>query len=278
MRPAGRPAVRAGGRRHLYQAGWADDQGYDTGYAHRSEYARSAYEATSVFAAGSWAEPGGVGTAAATALRGVARASGRRRPRGGRRRGPAGSDDGRQVRARELGDIRRHGAPDRQPGRYPDLPAGEPLVRSQLGDDRSAGEQRDVLPPRTAGTALDLTVTPGLEADLVKSWLATNPGGVDLGLGDVAGTVNGEVYYGLQPTKRTWWAGAVFRPSAALEQESSTAAGQIKLAQFKGWMYMFSWKNGGGPTWTLLGGVPTGSCPNLLVRDDVLTAWHLCGL
>ena len=95
---------------------------------------------------------------------------------------------------------------------------------------------------------------------------------------DVGGTVTGEVYWALQHVKGTYWAGAVFEPSALLVQESSTGAGQIKLAQFKDWMYMFSWQRGGGPVWTLLGGVPTGSCPNLLVPTAVLAAWRLCGL
>jgi hypothetical protein len=122
-----------------------------------------------------------------------------------------------------------------------------------------------------------LTVTPGLEATLVQSWLATTPGGV-VGPSDVAGTVPGEVYYGLQVSTHTYWAGAAFRPSASLEQESSTAAGQIKLAQFQNYMYIFSWQQGSTSLWDLLGEVPTGYCPNNLVPTSILAAWDLCGL
>jgi hypothetical protein len=61
-------------------------------------------------------------------------------------------------------------------------------------------------------------------------------------------------------------------------QESATTGGQIRLAQFSNWMYMFSWQQGGGPVWVLLGGVETGSCPNLLVPRAILAAWDLCGL
>ncbi|HYA44641.1 MAG TPA: hypothetical protein VED59_03480 [Acidimicrobiales bacterium] len=125
------------------------------------------------------------------------------------------------------------------------------------------------------GGALSLTVTPALENTLVKSWLDTNPGGVDLGPADVAGTARGEVYYGFQPATATYWAGAAFQPSPTLLSEASTAAGQAKLRQFEGWFYWFSWKQ--GRLWNLLGELPVGSCPNIYVPAPVLGAWKLCG-
>ena len=74
----------------------------------------------------------------------------------------------------------------------------------------------------------------------------------------------------------TYWATAVFKPSAALLASSSTAAGQTKLAQFQNSVYVFSWK--AGPVWTLLGEVSAGSCPNSWVPKNVLAVWGLCGL
>jgi hypothetical protein len=126
------------------------------------------------------------------------------------------------------------------------------------------------------GTAKNLLLTPGVAQSLVKSWLATNPGGVDIVAKDVAGTVPHQLYYGVQPASATYWAIAVFKPSAALLAGSSTAAGQAKLAEFQNSVYVFSWK--AGPVWTLLGEVSAGSCPSSWVPTTVLAAWGLCGL
>jgi hypothetical protein len=119
-------------------------------------------------------------------------------------------------------------------------------------------------------------VTPGVAQSLIKSWLATNPGGVDLVPADVAGTVPRELYYAAQPASATYWATVVFKPSARLLAASSTAAGQTKLAQFQNSVYVFSWK--AGPVWTLLGEVSAGSCPNSWVPKSVLAVWGLCGV
>jgi hypothetical protein len=124
--------------------------------------------------------------------------------------------------------------------------------------------------------AKNLPVTPGVAQSLIKSWLATNPGGVDLVPKDVAGTVPRELYYAAQPASATYWATVVFKPSSALLAASSTAAGQTKLAQFQNSVYVFSWK--AGPVWTLLGEVSAGSCPNSWVPKSVLAVWGLCGV
>jgi hypothetical protein len=124
--------------------------------------------------------------------------------------------------------------------------------------------------------AKNLALRPGVAQSLVKSWLATNPGGVDIRPADVAGTVVGQLYYAVQPASATYWATVVFKPSAALLASASTAAGQTKLAQFQNSVYVFSWK--AGPVWTLLGEVSAGSCPDSWVPKSVLTVWGLCGL
>jgi hypothetical protein len=124
--------------------------------------------------------------------------------------------------------------------------------------------------------AKNLAVRPGVPQSLVKSWLATNPGGVDLVPSDVAGTVVGQLYYAVQPASATYWATVVFKPSAKLLATSSTAAGQTKLAQFQNSVYVFSWK--AGPVWTLLGEVSAGSCPDSWVPKSVLAVWGLCGI
>ena len=124
--------------------------------------------------------------------------------------------------------------------------------------------------------ATNLAVKPGVAQSLIKSWLATNPGGLDLVPRDVAGTVPRQLYYAVQPASATYWATVVFKPSAALLAASSTAAGQTKLAQFQNSVYVFSWK--GGPVWTLLGEVSSGSCPSSWVPKSVLAVWGLCGV
>jgi hypothetical protein len=124
--------------------------------------------------------------------------------------------------------------------------------------------------------AKNLAVTPGVAQSLIKSWLATNPGGVDLVPANVAGTVPRQLYYAEQPASATYWATVVFKPSAALLAASSTAAGQTKLAQFQNSVYVFSWK--AGPVWTLLGEVSAGSCPSSWVPKSVLAVWGLCGV
>ncbi|HUB69411.1 MAG TPA: hypothetical protein VL984_03230 [Acidimicrobiales bacterium] len=141
-------------------------------------------------------------------------------------------------------------------------------------------------PPRTAtthkttaapaGKAQALPVTLGVEQSLVKSWLATDPGGVGLSAKDVAGTVPGQVYYGRQPgSPPLYWALAAFQPSSLVSTEQSTAAGQDALAQFQDSVYVFDWKS--GPYWTELGYVSSGECPGSYVPTAMLTAWALCG-
>ncbi|MGA3221132.1 MAG: hypothetical protein ABSE77_19000, partial [Acidimicrobiales bacterium] len=129
--------------------------------------------------------------------------------------------------------------------------------------------------PAAVQKAKNLLVTPGVEGSLVRSWLATNPGGVNLSPKDVAGTEPGQVYYAEQPASATYWALVAFKPSATLLEESSTAAGQEKLAEFQNTIYAFSWK--AGPVWTLLGEVDTGTCPGV-VPAPVLKIWGMCGL
>jgi hypothetical protein len=90
----------------------------------------------------------------------------------------------------------------------------------------------------------------------------------------VAGTKPGQVYYAEQPASATYWALVAFKPSATLLAESSTAAGQEKLAEFQNNIYAFSWQ--AGPVWTLLGEVNTGACPSV-VPSPVLKAWGMCG-
>jgi hypothetical protein len=124
--------------------------------------------------------------------------------------------------------------------------------------------------------ATNLAVKPGVAQSLIKSWLATNPGDVDLVPANVAGTVPHQLYYAEQPASATYWATVVFKPSAALLAASSTAAGQTKLAQFQNSVYVFSWKS--GPVWTLLGEVSAGSCPSSWVPKSVLAVWGLCGV
>jgi hypothetical protein len=121
-----------------------------------------------------------------------------------------------------------------------------------------------------------LPVTPGVEDSLIKSWVATNPGGYGLSLGDVAGTVPSEVFYAVQAGTGTYWAVAEFRPSPTLQAQSATTSGKAELSQFKNSLYAFSWQ--AGPLWTLLGEVGTGDCPGIWVPRSVLATWHLCGL
>jgi hypothetical protein len=128
---------------------------------------------------------------------------------------------------------------------------------------------------RAGQKAKNLLVSPGVEGSLVRSWLATNPGGVDLSPKDVAGTEPGQVYYAEQPASATYWALVAFKPSATLLAEASTAAGQAKLAEFQNSIYAFSWQ--AGPVWTLLGEVNTGACPGV-VPAPVLKVWGMCGL
>ncbi len=124
--------------------------------------------------------------------------------------------------------------------------------------------------------AKSLPVTAGVAQSLVKSWLASNPGGYGMNPADVAGTVPHEVYYAVQPSTGTYWALAAFKPSAALTAQSSTQTGQGELAEFHDSVYAFSWQ--AGPVWTLLGEFSTGSCPSVWVPRAVLAAWGLCGL
>ncbi len=70
--------------------------------------------------------------------------------------------------------------------------------------------------PVAGQKAKNLLVTPGVESSLIKSWLATNPGGANLGPKDVAGTQPGQVYYAEQPGSATYWALVAFKPSTTL--------------------------------------------------------------
>jgi hypothetical protein len=131
-------------------------------------------------------------------------------------------------------------------------------------------------PATLSQRAKSLPVTAGVAQSLVRSWLASNPGGYGMGPADVAGTVPNEVYYAVQPATGTYWALAAFKPSAALMAQSSTQTGQEELAEFHDSAYAFSWQ--AGPVWTLLGEYNTGSCPDVWVPRAVLAAWSLCGL
>jgi hypothetical protein len=150
-----------------------------------------------------------------------------------------------------------------------------PPTTSKVTQRTSTPTTSKTAKPKAQG-AKNLAIRPGVAQSLVKSWLATDPGGVGLGQADVAGTVVGELYYAVQPASATYWATAVFKPSAALLKSSSTAAGQTKLAQFQNSVYVFSWK--AGPVWTLLGEVSAGSCPDSWVPKSVLAVWGLCGV
>jgi hypothetical protein len=150
-----------------------------------------------------------------------------------------------------------------------------PPATSKVTQHTSTPTTSKTTKPKTQA-AKNLAIRPGVAQSLVKSWLATDPGGVGLRQADVAGTVVGELYYAVQPASSTYWATAVFKPSAALLASSSTAAGQTKLAQFQNSVYVFSWK--AGPVWTLLGEVSAGSCPDSWVPKSVLTVWGLCGV
>lgn len=124
--------------------------------------------------------------------------------------------------------------------------------------------------------ARSLAVTAPVKQSLIKSWLATNPGGLGMRSADVGSTVPGEVFYAVQPATQVFWAVAAFQPSAAVLAEKSTAAGQYDLAQFQNTEYIFNWKS--GPYWNELGYVSTGDCPGEYVPTSVLAAWGLCGL
>ncbi len=153
----------------------------------------------------------------------------------------------------------RAGRPTGAPPSSP--PASQPVRKASGG--------------RAPGGAVQLAVTPQLERQLVRSWLSANPGHAGLTAADVAGTVPGQVYYGYEPSTKTYWAEAAFRPSPALLRQVPTAAGQVKVAQFQNWLYVFSWRQ--GPLWTWVGDVPSGACPNQFVPAPVLAAWRLCG-
>jgi len=165
---------------------------------------------------------------------------------------------------------------------HPSVPATGKPPKSTSPAATSKVTQRTSTPTTSktaklkAATAKNLAVGSSVAQSLIKSWLATNPGGVDLVPADVAGTVPRQLYYAVQPASATYWATVVFKPSAALLAASSTAAGQTKLAQFQNSVYVFSWK--AGPVWTLLGEVSAGSCPQSWVPKSVLAVWGLCGV
>ncbi len=72
------------------------------------------------------------------------------------------------------------------------------------------------VPPASRATAENLVITASVKASLVKSWLATDPGGAGMVAKDVAGTVPGQVYYASQPATGVYWAIAAFAPSATV--------------------------------------------------------------
>jgi hypothetical protein len=130
--------------------------------------------------------------------------------------------------------------------------------------------------PPASAHAVNLTAGNSVKAALVKSWLASDPGGVGLVAKDVAGTAKGQVYYASQPRLGTYWALAAFKPAQRVTQESATAAGQAALSQFQDNVYVFSSHD--SSTWTVLGVVSTGACPGDWVPRTVLAVWGLCGL
>ena len=130
--------------------------------------------------------------------------------------------------------------------------------------------------PPAGAHAVNLTASPAVKASLVKSWLASDPGGVGLVAKDVAGTVKGQVYYADQPHLGTYWALAAFQPAKRVTQEAATAAGQAELSQFQDNVYVFSSHD--SSAWTVLGVVSTGACPGDWVPKTVLAIWGLCGL
>ena len=130
--------------------------------------------------------------------------------------------------------------------------------------------------PASAEKAKNLLVTAGVESSLVRSWLATNPGGVDLsrerrrrdptrggllrraaGVGHLLGVGRVQAF-----APRCW---------RSLRRRRD----RTKLAEFQNSIYAFSWQS--GPVWTLLGEVSTGSCPGV-VPAPVLKVWGMCGL
>lgn len=123
--------------------------------------------------------------------------------------------------------------------------------------------------------AFDVPGTANWDTGLVSSWLAAEAG-EGITAADVNGEAPGKVRFAYTPDTATYWALAAFQPSATLQAEASTAAGQAKLAYFNNSDYAFSWQD--GKTWTLLGEVASGDCPGIWVPKSVLAAWGLCGL
>ena len=165
----------------------------------------------------------------------------------------------------------------------PSATAGAATDRSPALSSTTLGTGTALSAAPKAGTSAPLSqqpkslpVTAGVAQSLVKSWLASNPGGYGMSPADVAGTVPNEVYYAVQPTTGTYWAMAAFKPSPTLTAQSSTETGQGELAEFHDSVYAFSWQ--AGPVWTVLGEFSTGSCPSVWVPRAVLAVWGLCGL
>lgn len=127
------------------------------------------------------------------------------------------------------------------------------------------------LPP----TALPVSPNQAWESGLLSSWLAyEKPSGIVSG--DVAGLVPAQLKFAETVSTQTYWAVAVFQPSAALQARGSTAAAKALLANFQNTEYAFSWAD--GKTWTVLGSVPTGDCPGIWMPRTVLAALSLCHL
>ncbi|MGH9106311.1 MAG: hypothetical protein ACRDZX_10835, partial [Acidimicrobiales bacterium] len=132
--------------------------------------------------------------------------------------------------------------------------------------------------PPVSRRAKNLFANAEVKQALVRSWLASNPGAAGLRLGDVAGLAPGQLYYAYQPGPGTYWALAVFQPSAELISKASSATARQALALFKRHDYAFSWQPGSSHDWTLLGETSAGRCPGVWVPTQVLAVWGLCDL
>ena len=131
-------------------------------------------------------------------------------------------------------------------------------------------------PSQPSAKARDLLAGPSVKAQLIRTWIATNPGGLGLTAKDVGGTVPGELYYAYDVQLSTYFAVAAFQPSQVLLKEPSTSARQGDLQAFQDSEYVFSLQT--GSAWTWLGVVRTGICPGEWLPSAVLAAWGMCGL
>ncbi|MHB1497575.1 MAG: hypothetical protein ACYCXN_06635 [Acidimicrobiales bacterium] len=131
-------------------------------------------------------------------------------------------------------------------------------------------------PAQPPAKARDLLAGPSVKAQLIRTWIATDPDGLGLTAKDVGGTVPGELYYAYDVQLSTYFAVAAFQPSQVLLKEPSTSARQADLQAFQDSEYVFSLQT--GSAWTWLGVVRTGICPGEWLPSAVLAAWGMCGL